>query len=62
MGGGDFLDNVLDCERHLALAEGENAKLRSIVLKLFRGTPSLDEDERRFVTRIMRETDAAAGG
>lgn len=61
MGGHDFLDDVLYCERHLALAEGENAQLRLIVLKLFRGTPSLTEDELRTVNRIMRETDAARG-
>jgi hypothetical protein len=55
MGGHDFLDEVLECERHLALAEGENALLRSIVLKLFRGTPSLDDEDRRLVTRLMTD-------
>ena len=55
MGGGDFLDDVLECERQLALAEGENAMIRALVLKMFRGTPSLTDDERRLVTRLMNE-------
>jgi hypothetical protein len=54
VGGSEFLDAALEAERQLALAEGENAQLREIVLKLFRGAPSLTDDERRLVTSLMR--------
>jgi len=60
MAAEDFLEAAIEADRQLALCEGENARLRAIVVKLFKQAPSLTDDESRLVTRIMREADAPA--